>query len=567
MKRGYRARSSRGRREYGVFALPRFYPVAVQGVEPRSWTRVVDIACALVCLSALVALVGWWRHIIALTSFVPGYPTTKVNTAIALFSLGAAVWLKRRPKTGRFARVVANLLAAVALVIAGLTFAEHVTGHPLGLDDALFPEWWPSPPGRNPGRMSMGTSADLLLVAGAVLLLDWKSRISRLLLGLSMFISASALVGYLYEAQPLFGVRVLNGIAVQTAITLVLLQLACFAARPGREPVASLFSPELGIVGRLELLVGTWAFGLLIGLAVLDGYRRGWFADKFAFALFAVLVAAMQTVLIWKSSYTLTRLARNKQQMEEVLRRNEKLAVAGRLAATISHEINNPLEAISNLLYLIQTSKTMEDTERYAEIATDELRRVAQITTQTLSFYRENNLPKVCDVTPIVQSAVQLLRGKMSSQGVEMVEEYGGGVGELECSAGEMRQVLVNVISNAMDATPSGGKIVLRVRDSRIWGHGGGRAVRVWLADSGCGMSAEVQQRIFEPFYTTKEKTGNGLGLWVAADLVQQQGGWIQVRSRVDGPWRGTTFLLVLPYQDAEFAVAQTEETKVDVGG
>jgi signal transduction histidine kinase len=148
----------------------------------------------------------------------------------------------------------------------------------------------------------------------------------------------------------------------------------------------------------------------------------------------------------------------------------------------------------------------------------------------------------------------------MSSLGVEIVEGYGESIGELECSAGEMRQVMVNLLSNAMEATPAGGRIVLRVRNSRIWDGSGGRAVRVWVADSGTGMPAAVRRKIFEPFYTTKAKTGNGLGLWVAADLIQQQGGWMKVRSTVEGRWRGTTFLLTLPYNDGNAPLLEEDE-------
>lgn len=527
--------------------------MSADGLETRRWTWVVGLACGVVCVVSLVDLLGWWRHLGILISVVPGYPPMKVNTALCVLCLGIAVWLKRRPGTGRAAQVTANILAVVAIVIAVLTSVEYATGFPLGIDNLLLPQWWAADGNHIPGRMSLGTAADLILLAGAILLMDSATRTSRVLLGLSLIISVSALVGYLYEAQPLFGVWALNSMAVQTAITLWLLQIGCFAARPNREPLASLFSPELGVVERLELLVSTWSVQLLIGLAISAGYRRGWFEATFALAMFAVMVVALQTVLIWKSSYTLTRLARNKQKMEEVLRRNEKLAVAGRLAATISHEINNPLEAISNLLYLIQTSTDIEDSEKYARIASEELRRVAHITTQTLSFYRENNLPKVCAVAPIVQSAVQLLRGRMSSLGVEIEEEYQDSVGEIECTAGEMRQVLVNLISNAIEATPRSGKIVLRVRNSRLWGQPEvQRAVRIWVADSGAGMTEEVKRHIFEPFYTTKEKTGNGLGLWVAADLVQQHGGWMRMRSRDEGWLQGTTFLLVLPYRGME---------------
>jgi signal transduction histidine kinase len=258
-------------------------------------------------------------------------------------------------------------------------------------------------------------------------------------------------------------------------------------------------------------------------------------------------VIGLQTLLIWRSDYALTHLTQGKQKMEAVLRKNEKLAVAGRLAASISHEINNPLESISNLLYLIRTSSDPREQHTYADLAAEELRRVSQITTQTLSFYRENMSPKLAPMTPILESSVQLLRGKISTLGVKLTEEYREPLPAVVCSSGELRQVLVNLISNALDATTRGGRITIRASVSKAWTRRDRSVVRIAVADNGCGMPPAVLAKVFEPFYTTKEKTGNGLGLWVAADLIEKHGGWMKVRSRTWGSRRGTTFELVLP--------------------
>jgi signal transduction histidine kinase len=480
--------------------------------------------------------------------------------AVAFLMLSIAIVLRHIRSPARILVSVGDVLSLAPLGIAlfslftGLFQSTPGIPHLVYLQSSafaashLFPESFQ----HIPWRMSFGAGLGVAALALALLLLDRLRRVSTALLSVGIMLSLAAICGFLFRARHLFGPGLIDAMSVQTALSLLLLYAAAFAARPTREPMRSLFAPELGIEARMELLIGTWALPLLIGLAVQDGFRRGWYEPSLALAIFAVAVIGLQTLLIWRSDLALTQLTKNKQQMEGVLRRNEKLAVAGRLAASISHEINNPLESISNLLYLIRTSDVLEEQHGYADMATEELRRVSQITTQTLSFYRENTAPILSDVAPILESSVQLLRGKISSMGVDVVEEYYPPLPAIVCSAGELRQVLVNLISNALDATPRGGRIVIRAALSKAWTRADKSVLRITVCDSGTGMPPHVLARVFEPFYTTKEKTGNGLGLWVAADLIEKHGGWMKVRSRTSGDFRGTAFQLVLPIGSAD---------------
>jgi len=240
------------------------------------------------------------------------------------------------------------------------------------------------------------------------------------------------------------------------------------------------------------------------------------------------------------------------KRSEDALRRTEKLAAVGRLSASIAHEINNPLEAITNLLYLIRRQDGLDGKSvEYAELAEHEVARMSEIVQQTLRFHRQSTKAAVANVGEILDSVLSLHRGKVKALQITVHRDYRGDV-ELYCFAGEMRQLFANLIGNALDALPAqGGKLALEIRSSRSWREPSVSGVRVVVADTGCGMSPATQRRIFEPFFTTKESTGTGLGLWVSAEIIQKHRGIVRVRSRHvedrgDGR-SGTVFMVFLP--------------------
>ena len=240
---------------------------------------------------------------------------------------------------------------------------------------------------------------------------------------------------------------------------------------------------------------------------------------------------------------------------EDALRKTEKLATAGRLAASIAHEINNPLEGVVNALFLAMQDESLgEGTREYLRMAEQELMRVSHITTQTLRFHRQSKLPAQVDVCDIVDSVMVLFKGRLASKNITVERECVRGA--LVTGLGdEIRQVVANLVSNAMDATPEG-VIRLRVRRTRSWTRGEWvEGAKIVVADTGCGISAAVIDHLFEPFVTTKEATGIGLGLWVSDEIVRKHGGWIRVRSKSEGARRGTAFELFLP-KDAGLVAA-----------
>jgi signal transduction histidine kinase len=238
-----------------------------------------------------------------------------------------------------------------------------------------------------------------------------------------------------------------------------------------------------------------------------------------------------------------------RRRAEDALRRTEKLAAAGRLAASIAHEINNPLEAVTNLLYLISQGPLDSESAQYASLATHELSRVSEITQQTLRFYRQSTLPIMSNVSELMESVLALHHGRITAMQVQVCRCYAQDV-QLYCFAGEIRQLFANLIGNAIDAmTPGGGRLSLRVRYATSPSNPEQKGVRITVADTGIGMSREVQRRIFEPFFTTKEATGTGLGLWVSAEVVGKHQGVMRMRSleRIDDNPSGTVFSVFFP--------------------
>jgi signal transduction histidine kinase len=235
-----------------------------------------------------------------------------------------------------------------------------------------------------------------------------------------------------------------------------------------------------------------------------------------------------------------------RKQAEEALLRSEMLASAGRMAASIAHEINNPLEAIMNTLYIVRTSADLpEQAREYLDIADGELMRIAYITRQTLGFYREFAAATSNSASALIGSVVDLLQAKIRANGA-IVEQQCGEQLQVMGIAGELRQILANLLANSLDAISQNGRIVVRASAS-LDPNDGRRRVRITVADCGHGMEMATTKHVFDPFFTTKGTVGTGLGLWVCRQLIEKNGGSIQVRSNREGEHRGTAFSAVLP--------------------
>jgi signal transduction histidine kinase len=246
--------------------------------------------------------------------------------------------------------------------------------------------------------------------------------------------------------------------------------------------------------------------------------------------------------------YDLTELKRT----EATLRLAEKVAVTGRLAAAIAHEVNNPLAAVTNLLYLTQASPTLEPEVRdYVTLAQQELARVAHIVKQTLSFYQNEVTPVLVELRELIDSATALCATQAESRGIRIAKEYMP-VKRIKVYANEVRQLVCNILLNAIEAAKHG--VSIRVYESHDWRNPLVQGVRISIADDGPGIPPENRDQIFEPFFTTKGVKGTGLGLWVGRNIVQKHGGEINVRSCHWDAASITCFSVFLPYEVVEKA-------------
>ncbi len=230
---------------------------------------------------------------------------------------------------------------------------------------------------------------------------------------------------------------------------------------------------------------------------------------------------------------------------QDALRRSEKLAVTGRLAASIAHEINNPLEAVTNLLFLMRSSPNQEEAQKYLADADHELARVAEITKQTLRFYREPNHPINTEVEGALRSVLVLYNSRLIAADITVQLEIAASNTTVLASPGELRQVIANIVGNAIDAMRHGGR--LRIRVAKDGAGLGSPRLRLTIADTGSGIPAELLPAIFEPFVTTKGETGTGLGLWVTGEIIRRNGWNIRVRSRCGAAGTGTAFSITMP--------------------
>lgn len=231
---------------------------------------------------------------------------------------------------------------------------------------------------------------------------------------------------------------------------------------------------------------------------------------------------------------------------DDALLRAEKLAIAGRLAASVAHEINNPLEAVANLLYLVTLAQSVEEAREQAAEALEELMRVSLVAQSTLKFHRESGAPRVTMLSEVVDSVLAMFRGKLQNMEIRVSLDAREET-PIVCMASETQQIFANLIANAIEAMPRKGRLSIRVRASRDWRNRHVRGMRVTICDTGAGISRETMGRIFEPFFTTKEETGTGLGLWVVAQLLERHGGCVRARSSQRPGTSGTAFSVFLP--------------------
>jgi signal transduction histidine kinase len=235
-----------------------------------------------------------------------------------------------------------------------------------------------------------------------------------------------------------------------------------------------------------------------------------------------------------------------RKQAEEALVKSERLAAMGRLAGIIAHEINNPLEAISNAFYLLRDHPALDEEARYySKLAEEELARVAHITKQTLSFYRESQQAVPLSLSEILDNIIELQSRRLQVSRIALEKQFET-QGVIQGYPVELKQVFLNIIGNAVQAMPNGGKLRIRLSESRHRADGR-QGMRVSVYDTGVGIPPEHAKRIFEPFFSTKEAKGTGLGLWISKGIIQKYAGTIRFRSMAFNNCNVTCFSVFIP--------------------
>jgi len=498
---------------------------------PGNSRHLPRLIAALVILAGLTILAGWQFRMPVLKG--QGFGTfVAPNTAACFILCGVALLLSSAsPKVQMLSRV----LAGIVFSFAGLTLIQFLTGGDFGIDRLLMPhrldEWTIHGP---QGRFAWTTGISFLLVSAALVLQNLNrplTQLAEIFAGMSILTAFMSLLGRFYAAEAFYG----RWMAPLTTALFLLFGMGVIAG-PARGPFTKAVSSQGpgGMLARRFLFV-TFAVIPALGWLRLFLFKYDLGNYEFGTALLIVTIIVVLVPLIFSTAFRLDRSEEKRETTAAALLQAEKLAAAGRFAAQISHEINNPLASVTNLLYLARNSSDGKQAH-YLALAEQELARVAHITKQSLGFYRDAAKPKTVMTAPFVQETIALLEPKWRARGV-LVECNIAEEATFYANLGEVRQVLSNLIVNAVEASAPG-NVVTVAADLAL------DRTLIHVIDHGSGIPTGVLARIFEPFFTTKSN-GSGLGLWITRDLVAKNGGTLKVVSSSEPP-TGTTFTLDL---------------------
>jgi signal transduction histidine kinase len=501
------------------------------------FTKAQTFASLLIVCGSLV-LVGWQFFIPILRGEFGGVAIIP-NTALLFILCGVAILTSG--SRSRFLHYLNFACASFVVIFSALTLGEYVSHRSFGIDNIFFAhrlaDW--GNPALPPGRFAANT-AIAFLCAGLSLLMvriKWRTPPSQFLALIVMVISYLSIIGHLYGIRAFYG----KWMALSTALLFLLLSVGLFLNQEhlGITKLVLDRGPA-GILARRLLLTTLFVLPVL-GEFRLDAERNGFVTLEEGTALLVLLIVLLFVALILNTAAVLYRLDARRVRAEHALRENEKLSAAGRFAATIAHEINNPLEAVTNIVYVVSNQPGLtENTRSLLSVADEELKRIAHISRQTLGFYKESSSPEIFSPSSLVEEVVFLLKNRIQSKQLEIDRQAVAPV-EAHAVKGEVRQIISNLISNAIDASPVGGVIVV---SSAL---GENETIEISVKDFGSGIPAAHLTRIFQPFFSTKSDVGTGLGLWVTNNLVRKNKGTIQVRSSTKRGENGTIFTFSIP--------------------
>jgi signal transduction histidine kinase/ActR/RegA family two-component response regulator len=537
-------------------------------IQPAMRERALQVsrAAALFAMATgLAVLAGWLFELPALREMLaPHGITMKANTALALTSAGLSLGLMVPSAVG-LRRAVGRALALLVFTIGALTLGEHLAGWNLGIDELLFREPRGELATTSPGRMGLYASVSFALLGGALLLLDRSSpggrSVAQLLACAVMAIATLPLLGYLAGAVELFGIARFTGIAMQTAVTLLVVSTGVLLARPDLKPAAAIVADDAG--GQLvrSALPPILVAPLLLAWAGARGQQRGWFDAPFASAVVLLSIIVLFAVIIVAVAIRLSAVDRRQKELvaqRELLLASERAArseaeraahLKDQFLATVSHEVRTPLNAILGWASLARDpQKDRRQTERALDIIIKNARLQAQLIDDLLDISRivSGKLrlePKQVDLAQVVRAAATAMAPEAEAKNITIAQELGAHAAPVQGDSGRLQQVVWNLLSNAVKFTSKGGQVSVSLTRK-------GESFEVAVVDSGAGIDPAFLPLVFERFRqadgsTTRRHGGLGLGLSIVRHLVELHGGTVTAES--PGKDRGSTFRVTLP--------------------
>lgn len=489
------------------------------------------LAYALIVAGGL-NIAGWIYRIPLLKGAMFG-TFVSPNAALLFLAAGTSVLLQRHSRT----TILGQFLGVAIAAFASASAFQYVSGRDLGVDSwfllSRLPDWTIS---QWVGRMAGSTAVAFILTGIALVALRLKKSLPLDLSATGvMIVGYLAIIGYIYGLRSFYGYIM----ALPTAVLLVLTAAMLLCAARQSVIRSILLNDNAGGVMLRRMAPFVFILLPMLGWARLRSQAVGLFPLEFAVALFVLATILVFSAGALHTASTLNLLDTERKRAQSALVRTEKLAAAGRLAATVAHEINNPLAAAMNALFLARTSSP-EQAANFIEVAERELQRVSAVTRQSLGFYRGQSKSETLDVGNTLDEVVELLRPAAVAKEVKLTRSEGAPLAVV-ADAGELRQVLANLVANAIDATPNGGRVTLSAAEN------GDRFVDIHVQDSGSGIPAKLHREIFEPFFTTKPNVGTGLGLFVVKELVTKNRGHVTFESSESGSEKGTKFTVSFP--------------------
>jgi signal transduction histidine kinase len=496
--------------------------------------KIGQIAAATVCAGGLTIIAGWQFRIPVLRGEVLD-TFVAPNTALLILICGISILLQSSNQ--KPLQAVGAALSVPVFAGGMMVLLERITGVDFGLDRIFMAhrlsDWTVIP---HVGRFSVVTALNFTFAGLALATLRVERKVlPDAFVGFIAMLVYFAIVGYIYQTSILYG-RVTSS---STIALFAILALALWCSSSSLQFIRYFTGSSAGSITARRVVLSILVLLPALGFLEIEGRQINAFGREEGMAFFVVATATIFTALVLQTATVLDQIDRRRKNAEAGLIQTEKLAATGRMAATIAHEINNPLGAVTNLIYLCRTLDLDAATrDSYLAMAEEEVKHLALISKQTLGFYRETAEPTAINLEEMVGQVIALYRSRLANKGIDLRQSLHSGA-RVFGIGGELRQVLVNLVSNAFDACPNTNGII---RIASAVEHG---RVVIDVSDNGHGVKDSDRDRIFDAFFTTKEKIGTGLGLWVSKGLIEKNGGTIRLISN-DIPFR-TTFRLTMP--------------------